>query len=115
MEVPLVLGVDFLPGDGLHGGGNDHTHNPSPVQSRNGQQVHHRQVDGDKAAEIQHIHQGIQPGGGLIRHHRHLLNNAHRSGHISNARLAGKEHLQAQPDKPDGVQALIPGVLQLSG
>jgi len=114
MEVTLIFGIELLSGDGLHRCGNQHTNHPAAVQGRNGQQIHHRQIDGNEGAEIQHIQQGVQHGGRSLCYCGHLLDNANRTGHVSQARLTGEEHLQTQPYQPDCIQTLPPGIVQFA-
>ena len=92
--------------------------NLSPIQGRNGQQVHDRKVNGNEGHELQNIAGRTGKAAGLcarLAHFSHHVHNADGPGHVPYAHRAGKQVPQTQPHHTHVVNGLIPGVFQPPG
>ena len=97
MDVTLNLGVQFLLGDALNAGGQQHTHDPAAVQCRNGQQIHNPQVDGNKRAQREYIPKSNGHTLRLRPHIGNVLDNAHRAGDLFQSHLTIQMPETTQP------------------
>ena len=90
MHIALILGRHWLAANAL----DDEEHEPTAVQCRQRQQIHHAEVDRDKCHKLEERDHAVL--GGI----RHDLGHADRTGKLIHADLSADEHAHARPDEP---------------
>ena len=103
IDIALILGIYLLVSKGLDGLRNDETHHSAAVQCRNGQQIHHCQVDAQEGTEIHKAHEGLMAVIGSVGRLGHHIHDHNRAAQILDTGLTGKEHLEAQPHHADRI------------